>query len=148
MPSRLLDRLRARLAAATQAAGAPSADEDTTLRAVPDDLPRDQLFAQPLVVDHIDAKAPERLGDGSVRVHFVVRVRDAEDKRCPDLAVEVTLTGPERTAGGLLQTDMLGHAGFRMTGPPGTYRLTIDDVAAGALGWDRDASVTTATIEA
>lgn len=107
------------------------------LTKVPDDLPRDQLFAQPLTCD---VTGSAETHDDQHRVVFKVVVRDATGKRCPDLFVEARVTGPERSATGDATTSMLGTATFRMKGPAGHYRIEITDVAAGALEWDRDAS--------
>jgi hypothetical protein len=118
---------------------APQADEQELFQ-VPDDLPRDGIFEQPLRVDALTAKDVETFDDGRVRVSFRVVVKDAVGKRCPDLAVEATIAGPERTASGMTTTSLMGAATFRMTGPAGSYRIVVDDVAAGALTLDRDAS--------
>lgn len=122
-------------------------DPDAVLRKVPDDMPKDGLFAQPIVVTGITVPEPEPQQEGTTRVTFRATVKDAEGKRCPDLYVEAVVTGPEREAAGATTTDLMGQARFRMTGGPGTYRIAIDDVAAGALTLDRDASVLTAEIE-
>lgn len=119
---------------------------DQTLEKVPDDLTRDQLFTQPLVVG-LTASGPEELEDGSLRVTFRATVKDAEGKRCPDLHVEATVTGPDRTATGATTTDLMGQARFRMAGPAGSYAIRIDDVAGGALALDGVASVLTAELE-
>lgn len=126
---------------------APSADEQELFQ-VPDDLPRDALFEQPLRVDALTAKDVETLDDGQVRVSFRVVVKDAVGKRCPDLAIEATVSGPERTASGMTTTSLMGAATFRMAGPPGTYRIVVDDVAAGALELDRDASALELQVDA
>lgn len=118
---------------------ARDAELDPTLTKVPDDLPRDTLFAQPIVVVALSATS-EAVDDGRHRVTFRATVKDAEGKRCPDLYVEARLSGPERRATGAVTTDLMGQARFRMAGPAGTYRCEIDDVAAGALTLDRDAS--------
>lgn len=123
-------------------------EEELQLTQVPDDLPRDSIFEQPLRVDALTAKDVEELEDGQVRVSFRVVVKDAVDKRCPDLAVEATVEGPERSASGMTTTSLMGAATFRMTGPPGSYRITVDDVAAGALELDRQASALTLEVEA
>lgn len=107
------------------------------LRKVPDDLPRDDLFDQPLTCD-VTGKAETH--DDDHRVAFKVTVRDAEGKRCPDLFVEAEVSGPERTAVGDTTTSMLGTATFRMAGPTGDYAIRVTDIAAGALAWDRDNS--------
>lgn len=119
---------------------------DQTLEKVPDDLPRDGLFTQPLVISLV-AAGPDRLDDGSLRVTFRATVKDADGKRCPDLHVEATVTGPEREATGATTTDLMGQARFRMAGPPGRYAILIEDVAGGALALDGVASTLTAEIE-
>jgi hypothetical protein len=115
------------------------------LRPVPDDLPRDGAFAQPLVVTATVLGEPEEV-DGRARVTFRVLVRDANRKRCSDVHVEARVTGPERSAVGETTTDMLGAARFRMAGPPGDYRIEVLEVAALALDWDREQSTDTATV--
>lgn len=122
-------------------------DPDDVVRKVPDDLPRDGLFDQPLVVSGLAPRPVERLDDGSNRVTFRATVKDAVGKRCPDMAIEATITGPERTAQGSGTTNLMGQIRFRMSGPAGAYAITIDDVAAGALEIDREASTLTATTE-
>lgn len=107
------------------------------LRRVPDDLPRDDLFDQPLTCD---VTGSAETHDGHHRVAFKVTVKDAAGKRCPDLFVEAQVSGPERTVTGDTTTSMLGTATFRMTGPAGDYAIRVTDVAAGALAWDRDGS--------
>ena len=111
--------------------------DDAVLEKVPDDLPRNSIFAEPVRVAQVTAKDVEAVDEERVRVSFRVLVKDAEGKRCPDLAVEATIEGPERTASGMTTTSIMGAATFRMTGPRGTYRITVDDVAAGALELDR-----------
>ena len=110
---------------------------DAALTRVPDDLPRDGLFQQPLVCD---VTGSAETHDDDHRVAFKVTVRDAAGKRCPDLFVEAEVTGPERSAVGDTTTNMLGTATFRMTGPAGEYAIVVTDVAAGALAWDREGS--------
>lgn len=127
-----------------RALGVPAVAEGE-LRPVPDDLPRDTLFAQPLVVTAAVLGDPEQVTGGH-RVTFRVLVRDAEGKRCPDVHVESRVAGPDRTAVGEVTTDMLGGARFRMTGPAGDYRLDVVEVAGAALAWDREASTPTATV--
>jgi hypothetical protein len=129
-------------------ADAQPASEDETGFVVPDDLPRDSLFQQPIVVDQLGVKDVEELEDGQVRVVFRAVVRDAVGKRCPDLAVFAEVAGPERTAAGQGTTDLMGAILFRMVGPRGTYAIRIDDVAAGALELDREASTLELTVEA
>lgn len=123
-------------------------------RTLPDELvkvedshPKDGLFAQPLVITALTAAEPEPLPDGTTRVTFRATVKDAEGRRCPDVAVDATVVGPERSATGTATTDLMGAVRFRMAGPSGAYEATIDDVAAGGLAWDRDASVTSARTE-
>ena len=106
---------------------------------LPDDLPRRE-FTEPLRVTALDVLLPEPTGSGQVRITFRATVRDAAGRRCPDLAVEATIAGPERSASGMAHTDLLGQVRFRMTGPDGSYRIEITDVAAGALRLDRDGS--------
>lgn len=113
---------------------------------VPDDMPRDQMFSQPLVCE-TSARDTEDV-EGGTRVAFRVVVRDALGRRCPDLSVTATIVGPERTGTGQVTTDMFGAAVFRMTGPAGHYGCDVVDVAAGALEWDRDGSTTTASTTA
>ena len=116
------------------------------LEPLPDDMPRAGLFAEPIRVVRLQARDPEPQDDGSVIVEFRATVKDAEGKRCPDLAVEATMTGPHRTGSGTATTDLMGTVRFRMPGPVGSYRITIDDVAAGALELDTEASTMTADI--
>lgn len=106
-------------------------------RVVPDDLPKDKIFAQPLVVSKLRGGVVEDVAD---TVEFRATVKDADGKRCPDLAVHATIVGPERTGEGMAHTDLMGVVRFRMTGPAGDYRCTITDVAAGALELDETAS--------
>lgn len=113
---------------------------------VPDDVPKRGLFEEPVAVTDLRAREPETLADGRRRVTFRTVVKDAAGRRCPDLAVEARLTGPERTGDGTGHTSLMGHVDFRMTGPPGTYRIEVLDVAAGGLDLDRDASVLTAEV--
>lgn len=118
------------------------------LRPVGDDLPRDQLVAVPIVVSDIEVREVEDLGPGGHRVSFRVVVRDARGVRAPDLSVDARIEGPHRTGRGDRATDRFGAVTFRMEGPPGTYRLRILDVAAGALELDRGASVLGAAADA
>ena len=129
--------------AARRVLGIPAVAEGE-LRRVPDDLPRDTLFAQPLVVTVAPSDDTERV-EGGTRVTFRVLVRDAAGKRCSDVHVVARIDGPSRSATGETTTDMLGSARFRMTGEPGEYSIEVLDVAAGALEWDRDESTATAT---
>ena len=118
-----------------------------TLEPQPDDLPKRGLFAEPVRVASLTVLDPEDLGDGQHRVTFMVEVRDAEDRRCPDIAVEAIVTGPERTRTAQGTTDMLGRIRFRTTGLAGTYRIELHDVAAGGLEWDREVGPTEVSLE-
>ena len=108
-----------------------------TLERQRDDLPKTGLFAEPVRVTRLDALEPEVLDDGRHRVSFLVEVRDAEARRCPDLSVEARVSGPDRTRTVQGTTDLFGRIRFRMAGPAGTYRLEVTDVAAHGLAWDR-----------
>jgi hypothetical protein len=113
----------------------------------PDGVPKSGLFTEPIAVTRLDALESETLDDGRRRATFVAEVRDADGRRCPDVAVEATVSGPERTRKVAGNTDMLGRIRFRMAGPPGAYAITLVDVGAGGLAWDaqagpREASVT------
>lgn len=100
---------------------------------VPDDLPRRQLFHEPIRVADLRLLDVEPCGDGRARVRFQVTVRDAAGARCPDLAVEARIHGPERTGQGMVNTEQFGQAWFEMVGPPGRYECEVLDVAAGAI---------------
>lgn len=103
----------------------------------PDDLPKRGLFTEPVRVTALDTVAVEELDDGRWRVTFLVEVKDAEDKRCSDLAVEARVSGPERTRTVQGATDMFGRLRFRMAGPAGRYAIEVTDVAAYGLDWSR-----------
>lgn len=105
----------------------------------PDDLPKAGLFAEPIRVTRLDVLDPEPRADGQVRVTFLVEVKDAEDKRCSDLAVDARVSGPERVTTVQPTTDLFGRVRIRMTGPAGTYEVEILEVAAKGLVWDADA---------
>ncbi len=126
----------------------PFTEEELRVTKVPDDLPRNSVFDEPIRVDAVTAKDVAELDDGQVRVSFRVVVKDAVGKRCPDLAVEATIEGPERTATGMTTTNLMGAATFRMTGPRGTYRLVVQDVAAGALTVDPPAESSSLSVDA
>ncbi len=111
------------------------------LTKVPDDLPPTSLTA-PLVVNRIDAGWDAEHG----RAEFRVIVRDAKGQRCPDLAVEARIDGPERSASAEITTSLMGAALFRMAGPPGTYTCTVVDVGARGIAWDPEASTTQAEV--
>ena len=117
-----------------------------TLERQPDGLPKTGLFAEPVRVTRLDALDPELVEDGRHRVTFQVEVKDAEGRRCSDLAVDARITGPERAATVQGTTDMFGRIRIRMTGPAGEYRLEVLEVAAKGLAFDRDAGLTTATV--
>jgi hypothetical protein len=112
-----------------------------------DDLPKTGLFTEPVRIARLDALEPDVLDDGSQRVVFLAEIRDADDKRCSDLAVEATVTGPERSGTVQGTTDLLGRIRFRMAGPAGSYRIVVTDVAAGGLSWDPSAGPREATTE-
>jgi hypothetical protein len=113
-----------------------------------DDIPKTGLFAEPVRVDDLVVLETELLHDGTHRVTFRVEVRDAEGRRCPDLAVEARVTGPERTSTVQGTTDLFGRLRFRMAGPVGTYAIEVTDVAAFGLHWDPTAGprVTSITV--
>jgi hypothetical protein len=110
----------------------------------PDDLPKRGLFTEPIRITRLEALEPETQEDGTTRVTFLVEVKDAEDKRCSDLAVDARVSGPERTATVQGATDMFGRVRVRMTGPPGHYAIEVLAVAAKGLDWDATAGPTTA----
>lgn len=112
-------------------------DVSRHLRPVPDDLPRRHLYVEPIRVADLAVLPLERLSDSEVRVTFQVTVKDAAGTRCPDLAVEVRVSGPERAVTGTAQTDAFGQAWFRMRGMSGMYRCDVLDVAAGAIALER-----------
>ncbi len=104
----------------------------------PDGLPKTGLFTEPIRVTMLEALEPELVEDGARRVTFRVEVKDAEGRRCSDLAVDARITGPERSAKVQVVTDLFGRARIRMTGPAGTYELELLEVAAKALEWAAD----------
>ena len=106
---------------------------------VPDSHPKAGLFTEPVRIDDLRVRDVEDVGGGRRRVVFQATIRDAEDRRCPDLSVEARVVGPERTGGGQSTTDLMGAVKIRMEGPPGAYRVEVVDVAAGGLAWDADA---------
>jgi hypothetical protein len=120
---------------------------DVTLEVHPDDLPKTGLFAEPVRVASIKVLDPEDLEDGQHRVTFLVEIRDAEDKRCSNLAVEARVTGPERTRTVSGNTDLMGRLRFRTTGPAGSYQVAVLDVAAYGLAFDASSGQTMATAE-
>lgn len=111
----------------------------------PDGLPKKGLFAEPVRVAMIKILEPEAVDDDK-RVTFLVEVRDANGQRCPDFAVEALVHGPHRQRTVQGNTDMLGRVRFRMTGPSGRYQVSVTDVGAGGMQWDRSASELHASI--
>ncbi len=120
-------------------------DPDTIV-GLPDSHPKRGLIAEPVRVERIDHEATEPVENDQQRVTFLVEVRAADDARCPAVAVEARVVGPERERTVSGATDMLGRIRFRMTGPAGNYRIEILDVAAGGLDWDRERSRTELTV--
>jgi hypothetical protein len=120
-------------------------DPDTIV-GLPDSHPKRGLIAEPVRVERIDHEATEPVENDQQRVTFLVEVRSADDARCPAVAVEARVVGPERERTVSGATDMLGRIRFRMTGPAGNYRIEILDVAAGGLDWDRERSRTELTV--
>jgi hypothetical protein len=118
-----------------------------TLEVHPDDLPKTGLFHEPVRVASIKVLDPEALDDGQHRVTFLVEVRDAEDQRCSNLAVEARVSGPERTRTVSGNTDLMGRLRFRTTGPAGRYGIEVLDVAASGLAFDPDAGQITAATD-
>jgi hypothetical protein len=119
---------------------------EVTLERQRDDLPKTGLFAEPVRVTRLETLDPEVLDDGRHRVTFLLEVRDADDRRCPDLSVEVRIAGPERTRTVQGTTDLFGRIRFRMASTAGDYHLEVTDVAAHGLDWDRDAGPSTASL--
>lgn len=115
-----------------------------TLERTPDGVPKHGFFTEPIHVEALEVLDPERTDDGRQRVTFRVEVRDAEGRRCSELAVDARISGPERSRDVQAVTDLFGRVRVRMTGPPGDYRIEITDVAARGLTWDRDAGPRTA----
>lgn len=104
-------------------------------------------FNEPLRVTSIEALPAERMDDGRVRVTFWINVRDAAGHRCPNLAVDARIVGPERAGTGMARTDQYGQVRFRMVGPPGRYRCDVLDVGAGAVEVERISATLVATLE-
>jgi hypothetical protein len=115
-------------------------NREVVLERQPDDLPKRGLFVEPVRVASLRVLDPEQVDDDQRwRVTFLVEIRDAADARCPDLAVEAQVSGPERTAKAHGTTDLLGRIRFRTTGPAGRFAIKVTDVAAGGLDWAADA---------
>jgi hypothetical protein len=123
---------------------------------LPDSHPRRGLIAEPIRISRLEHAGTEiAAGDEWLpladdtgptgrpaarhRVTFLIEVRSADGARCPNVAVEVRLSGPERERTVSGATDLLGRVRFRMAGPLGGYRCEVLDVAAGGLDWDREA---------
>ncbi len=115
-----------------------------TLERTPDGVPKRGFFTEPVHVSALEVVDPERTDDGRQRVTFRVEVRDAEGRRCSELAVDARISGPERSRDVQAVTDLFGRVRVRMAGPPGHYRIEITDVAAQGLAWDREAGPRTA----
>lgn len=108
-----------------------------TTETQPDGLPKRGLFAEPVRVTKLQALEPDRDDQGVGRAVFLVEIKDAEDRRCSDVAVEAQLSGPQRHRTVQGTTDMMGRIRFRMASGSGSYRIELRDVAAGGLDWDR-----------
>jgi len=138
--------------------------DPATFVPLPDSHPRRGLIAEPIRVERLECEHREVDVDGAWnadvatadpaathRVTFLIEIRSADGARCPNIAVEARIGSPqrERTVSGA--TDMMGRVRFRMSGPAGTYRCEVLDVAAGGLDWDRaagpDALSATAGVE-
>jgi hypothetical protein len=104
-------------------------------------------FVEPISVVDVEAIAPEPVDDDRLRVTFWANVRDATGGRCPDVAVDARIEGPERTGDGMGWTDEYGQVRFRMTGPPGRYHCEITGVGAGTFEVSRRPDGTIATAE-
>jgi len=122
----------------------------------PDQLPKRGLFTEPVRVSQLTPLEPEWLdtvtddaADAAprARVTFLIEVKDAEDRRCSDLAVDAQMSGPDRDGHVQGHTDMFGRVKVQMTGPPGRYAIEVLEVAAKALDFDRTAGPTAAEVE-
>jgi len=107
-----------------------------TTETQPDGLPKRGLFAEPVRVTKLQALESDHDEHGIERATFLVEIKDAEDRRCSDVAVEARLTGPERHRTVQGTTDLMGRIRFRMASGAGSYRIELTDVAAGGLAWD------------
>ncbi len=113
----------------------------------PDGLPRAGLFTEPVRVAVLRALDTEYPDDAPCRAAFLAEIRDGDDRRCPDVYVEATMSGPDRSRTVHGTTDMLGRIRFRMKGPAGFYSIRLDNVGAGGLAWDADAGPTVCNSE-
>ena len=103
----------------------------------------DGAAADPAAADQSDTPAAQP----RVRVTFMIEVKDAEDRRCSDLAVDARMDAPDRSGKVQGATDMFGRVRVQMTGPPGRYAIEVLEVAAKALTFDRSAGPTTASLD-
>jgi hypothetical protein len=124
----------------------PEPRPTVTVEPQPDDLPKTGLFAEPVRVAALKVLDPEVIEDGRHRVTFLLEIRDAEGRRCPDLSVEARVSGPERARTVQGTTDLFGRIRFRMASTAGDYHLEVTDVAARGLDWDRAAGPLEASI--
>ena len=114
---------------------------------LPDSQPKRGLNAERVRVARSEQEDTEQLEDGTLRVTFRVEVRAADEARCPAVAVEARISGPERERTVSGATDLLGRVRFRMAGPAGSYRLEVLDVAAGGLDWDAETGAAPLVVE-
>lgn len=116
---------------------------------LPDSHPKRGLLAEPVRIARLEHASTEVLDEGSSRrITFLVEIRAADGARCPAIAVEAHVSGPERARTVSGATDLLGRVRFRMAGPPGTYAIEVRDVAAGGLDWDREAGTLALSVDA
>jgi hypothetical protein len=116
--------------------------DPATFVPLPDSHPKRGLLAEPLRIARLEHERTEPAEDGRLRATFLVEVLAADGARCPTIAVEAHVVGPERARTVSGATDLLGRVRFRMTGPAGPYSITVTDVAAGGLDWDASTSTT------
>jgi hypothetical protein len=130
--------------------------DPATFVPLPDSHPRRGLISEPVRIERLEVEHREVSVDGEWvsapahsdpstprRITFLIEIRSADDARCPNVAVEARIAGPERERTVSGATDLLGRVRFRMIGPSGSYRCEVLDVAAGGLDWDREAGPTT-----